>query len=77
MILKVTGTIWNTNAALSRLFGKQRLGPVKKRPGPVKRRLGAVKNRPESREFCDAPPQRRHRSAKIPCQKISQIAIFA
>jgi hypothetical protein len=30
MILKVTRFIWNTNAALSRLFGKQRPGAVKK-----------------------------------------------
>jgi hypothetical protein len=63
MILKVTAPIWNTNAALSRLFGRQW--------------LGAVKKRPEICEFGVAGPRRRHRSAKILCQKISQTSLFA
>jgi hypothetical protein len=65
MILKVTGLIWNTNTALSRLFGRQGAWEVKNRLGAVKNRLGAVKNRRESREFRTAsaatsPPQRQH-----------------
>ena len=63
MILKVTGLIWSMNAALSRLFGRQT--------------LGAVKKPPEICEFCEAGPQCRHRSAKIPCRKIRQTALFA
>jgi len=43
MILKVTGLIWSMNAALSRLFGRQT--------------LGAVKKPPEICEFCEAGPQ--------------------
>jgi hypothetical protein len=66
MILKVTTSIWNTNAALSRLFDNQRLGAAKKRPG-------AVKKWPDIREICDARPQCRHLSAKISCRKIRQM----
>jgi hypothetical protein len=67
MILKVTSLIWNMNTALSRLFGKQRLVVVKNRRGAVKKPA----------KICDAPPQHCHASARIPCRKISQRAIFA